>query len=320
MKVRTLPILSLLLICTDQLQAQIPGCTDKAAINYNSKATVNNGSCRYDTVSIATPLKYQQQDVLKESSGMVWWDSLLWQHNDGGGMTALYATDTSKPDIVRSVRVLNAYNLDWEDMAQDESNLYVGDFGNNANGARKNFRIYKMPKAEIEAKSGNSSVSSSVIQYRYEDQPEIQLPGPSDATDLDCEAMIAFNGKLYLFTKQWKSQKTVVYRLDTLAGEQVAKRMDSLDVQGLVTGADIHPSTGRIILTGYTKLGRRFLYLLYGFKGDAFFSGNKRKVWLKGIAQTESVAFIDGENIFISSEAISILKPTIEKVNLTRFF
>jgi hypothetical protein len=103
-----------------------------------------------------------------------------------------------------------------------------------------------------------------------------------------------------------------MYELSNKTGDQTAKRRDSLDVGALITGADVHPGSKRVVLTGYTKTGLRFLYLLSGFKGDNFFSGEQKKVLLAGPAQTESVAFINEKLLFIGSEAISVLKQKLE--------
>ncbi len=320
MTCRFYSILTILLLASLASHSQVEGCTDKAAINYDPKANANNGSCRYAPTFIMPILKCIQPTVLSENSGMIFWDNLLWQFNDGGGLPVLYAMDTLTNSIVRTVKLQDAYNLDWEDIAQDESYIYVGDFGNNLNGARPKFLIYKISKSDLIGKNGNFVVKPSIIQFTYEDQPMRPVIVPSNTTDWDCEAMISFENKLFLFTKQWKGKKTVVYELSKETGFNVAFRKDSLGVGGLITGADIHVEQKRILLTGYTISGERFIYLLYDFKGSNFFSGNKRKISLLGPQQTESVSFIDSNNIYIGSESFSILKPRLESVSLNDFF
>ncbi len=310
---------AVLLLIAFRSTAQVEGCTDKAAINYDAKAIVSNGSCRYAPISIMPILKCVQPASLAENSGMIFWDNLLWQINDSGGLPVLYAMDTLTNSIVRSVKIQDAYNLDWEDIAQDELYIYVGDFGNNLNGARPKFIIYKIAKSDLLGHVGNSVVTPTVIQFTYEDQPAHPLIVSANSTDWDCEAMISYKDKLYLFTKQWKGNKTVLYELSKEEGTQVAFRRDSMDVGGLITGADVDLGTQRIVLTGYSFSGERFLYLLYGFKGNDFFSGNKRKISLLGPQQTESVAFINSSYIFIGSESFSILKQRLEAVSLIDF-
>jgi hypothetical protein len=180
--------------------------------------------------------------------------------------------------------------------------------------------VYKIAKAMIVDSPRNLTIQPELITFRYEDMPEKPEVVSGNSTDWDCEAMIAYRNKLYLFTKQWKNNKTVVYELGKEAGMQIAKRRDSLDVGGLITGADIHAGSGRLALTGYTKAGLRFLYLFNGFKGDNFFSGQKRKIWLAGPAQTESVTFINEKLLFIGSEAISVLKQKLETLAVDTLF
>ncbi len=313
-------VLTFLILASLASYAQVEGCTDKAAINYDAKANVNNGSCRYAPTSILPILKCIQPPVLSENSGMIFWDNLVWQFNDGGGLPVLYAMDTLTNSIVRTVKLQDAYNLDWEDIAQDESSIYVGDFGNNLNGARPKFIIYKIAKSDLLGRVGNTVVKPTVIQFTYEDQPLHPVVLPANSTDWDCEALISYNDRLYLFTKQWKGNRTVLYELSKEDGVHVAVRKDSLDVGGLITGADVDLSTHRIVLTGYSFSGERFMYLLYDFKGNDFFRGNKRKISLLGPQQTESVAFINSNYIFIGSESFSILKQRLEAVSLINFF
>jgi hypothetical protein len=73
--------------------------------------------------------------------------------------------------------------------------------------------------------------------------------------------------------------------MEKTTGEQVAVKKDSLQVGGLITGADMHTGKGRIVLTGYSLSTGRFIYLLYDFPGTNFFSGNKRKIMLNGFFQ-----------------------------------
>jgi len=320
MAYRFYSVLTILLLASLASHAQVEGCTDKAAINYDAKANVNNGSCRYAPTSIVPVLKCIQPTVLSENSGMIFWDNLVWQFNDGGGLPVLYAMDTLTNSIVRTVKLQDAYNLDWEDIAQDESSIYVGDFGNNLNGARPKFIIYKIAKSDLLGHVGNSVVKPAVIQFTYEDQPLHPVVLPANSTDWDCEAMILYKDKLYLFTKQWKGNRTVLYELPKEEGVHVAVRKDSMDVGGLITGADVDLGTQRIVLTGYSFSGERFMYLLYDFKGSDFLRGNKRKISLLGPQQTESVAFINSNYIFIGSESFSILKQRLESVSLIEFF
>ena len=62
------------------------------------------------------------------------------------------------------------------------------------------------------------------------------------------------------------------------------------------------------------------MYLLYDFKGNNSLRGNKIKISLLGPQQTESVAFVNSNYIFIGSESFSILKQRLEALSLIDFF
>lgn len=301
-------------------KSQVAGCMDKVAANFNPKATVNNGNCVYAPVSVTPRLKFVFPPMLTENSGMIFWNNMIWLHNDSGGDPAIYGMDTMSNTIQRRILIKDAFNIDWEDIAQDATHIYVGDFGNNSNGARPNFKIYKIAKKDITDSSGNIKVKAEIIKFKYNNQPEKQVSVPANTTNWDCEAMIAYKDKLYLFTKQWKGNKTVLYELSKTAGEHVALFKDSLDVGGLITGADIQLSKGRIVLSGYNSSGQRFIYLLYGYKDNNFFAGNKRKIILNGPSQLESVSFISEKYIFLGSESFSIVKQRLETLDLEDFF
>ena len=279
--------------------------------------------CSLNAISqekIEPVFKFNQPGILSENSGMIFWDGLLWQHNDGGGDAAIYALDTLSNSITRRVSIKNGFNVDWEDIAQDEQFIYIGDFGNNNNGGRPKFTIYKVSKADIINTTGNISVNAEIIHYTYEDQPAVPVIGASNATNFDCEAMIALDDKIYLFTKQWKGNKTILYELNNSTNTQIAKLKDSLVVDGLITGGDIFKDKKRIVLTGYTKTGMRFLYILHDFMGSDFFKGSKQKIVLFGLAQTESVAFINEGYIFLGSEALMGIKPRLEMLSIKKYF
>lgn len=254
--------------------------------------------------------RFQQASALEENSGMVLWNGRLWQHVDGGGGPLLYETDTTDGRILRRIRVGGAANRDWEDIAQDPSYIYVGDFGNNADGARKDLAIYRVRKADLAVAPDSAEVPSQRIGFRYPDMPD-SVAAPN-RTDHDCEAMVFLDGRLLLFTKQWVSKATVLYRLPAEPGEYTAERLDAFDTDGMVTGADIDPSTGRIFLTGYTQMLSRFLWILYDFPGGMPFRGRQLRVPLAGPAQTESVACIDSDRLFLGSERFRILPARIE--------
>ena len=304
-------ISSLLAIGWQSAHAQA-GCTDPAATNYDSTAKSNNGSCQYANVKLNAALKFSLPKGLAENSGMIYWNNKIWIHNDGNNDPSLFEMDTTGK-VSRRIRITNALNMDWEDIAQDEKYVYVGDFGNNETGVRKNLRILRIAKKSL---LDTTVVKGELIQFTYGDQTDFNSPG-NGKTDFDCEAMVVVNGKIYLFTKQWVSAGTVLYELPAEPGTHVARKKGSLQTNGLVTAASYDPATRTIILVGYgVPLLNRFIYLLYDYKDDAFFSGNKRKMTINVSKQTEAV-FLLGKQVWISNEDSFFGAAAVEAIDLS---
>jgi hypothetical protein len=299
--------------------AQIYGCPDPAANNYNDSVTVNDGSCTYTQASITPKLKYNLNATVNESSGLLWWNKLIWTHNDSGGQPQLYGLDSSSGNITRTATITNAKNIDWEDIAQDGQYIYIGDFGNNANGNRTNLKIYRIKKSGIKKKD---SLKASVIHFSYSDQTDFS-PSGSNNTNFDCEAMIAYKDSLFLFSKDWKDGKTRLYKLPKNPGTYVAQKIGELNVDGLITGAEIISTKRVIVLTGYNTTVTPFIYLLYDFSGNDFFGANKRKIQVnESFTQVEGICALNNNNFYISNERfqkIITVPAKLQTINLSTF-
>lgn len=283
------------------LQAQVPvqGCTDALALNFNPEAVVNNGTCMYAAATVQPGASVGLPDAVKETSGLVLWGSHLYTHNDDTD-TALYALDTITGTIAETFPLPAVTNNDWEEMAQDEDYLYIGDFGNNADGNRNDLKILKISKESLQ--SGVPAVST--INFVYQGQDDYTAAG-SNNTDFDCEALIVSNDSIYLFTKQWVSRKTAVYVLPKTPGTFTASLKAVHDVNGLITGAAYVKDKRLVVLTGYSPTVQPFLYLLYDFKGHDFFSGNKRKIGLSlPFHQVEGIATANGIDYYVTNERL----------------
>ena len=92
-------------------------------------------------------------------------------------------------------------------------------------------------------------------------------------------------------------------------GDYIAQLRETMNVQGLITGADISED-GVVGLLGYNFSGVNIVWLCFDYQGANFFSGNKRKISL-GLAlnnsQTEAIAFRQGGYGYISSEQFASL-------------
>lgn len=296
------------------VQAQVYGCTDPLANNYNSAATVNNGKCAYNTTSYTPAIKVDPiSNILVESSGLQMAGNYLWSFNDGGGAAAIYRIDTLTNTILQTVNLGGATNVDWEDIAFDGIYFYVGDFGNNANGARTDLKIYKFPFSVIPdfTNTPNATIPSAqveTINFSYSDQPQPPVAAPGNSTDYDCEAMLIDGGKIHLFTKQWLSLGTAHYIINTtLPGNYILDTAETLPTGFLVTAADKAPGHGTIALLGYQNsgVGSHFLELLTGYTDGYYFNGNKRKINLPDasvMGQSEGLTFRDSTYGYLSNE------------------
>lgn len=279
--------------------AQLKGCPDPTAINYDSSATINNGSCTYNEAFIKPALRTKLAATVSETSGLMYWNKAVWTHNDSGGEPALYAMDSTTGKVIKKVTVTNATNVDWEDLAQDDTYIYIGDFGNNANGNRTDLKIYRVRKKDVRNKT---SVTASVISFSYNDQKDFSGTG-NNQTNFDCEAMIAYGDSLFLFSKDWTDNKTRLYKLPKKPGSYAAVNIGEWDVQGLITGAEIVPDKRVIVLSGYSASVSPFVCLLYDFTGNRFFDANKRKIPIsQSFLQMEGICAVTDTKFYISNE------------------
>lgn len=278
---------------------QIAGCTDPLSNNYNPLAAVNDGSCVYGSSSVSPLSTVTLPAAVVETSGLIKWGSSLITHNDSNDIK-LYALDTITGAVTQDFAITGVTNKDWEDIAQDEQYIYIGEFGNNSNGNRTNLRIIRVDKASLEA----GAPSTTNINFTYSDQTDLS-PRGNNNTDFDCEAMVVSQDSIYLFTKQWVSKKTSLYALPKTPGTHVAQLKGTLNVNGLITGAEYIADRRVVVLTGYSGTVQPFIYLLYDFNGHNFFSGNKRKISLSlSFHQTEGIASSNGLDYFITNEKL----------------
>jgi len=238
--------------------------------------------------------------TLDETSGLLIVDGAVWTHNDSGNRNELYQLDTLTGVVLRTVRLDNAANTDWEDLASDGRWVYVGDFGNNS-GSRRDLRVYRFPLADLRDPAV-TNVTVDTIRFTFADQT-IFTPA-NNANDFDCEAMVAMDDSLFLFSKNWLDQRTRLYALPAVPGDHAAVVLGSLDAQGLVTGAAWDPQGRRIALVGYTgDLATPFVWELAGFRGHDFFGGSAQRHELAlAFIQMEGIAWVRPGEVFLSSE------------------
>ena len=295
-------LISLLFITSTY--GQISGCMDPLSKNFNPKATENNGSCVYASAKIRAKSSQVLNDSLNETSGLIAFDNLLWTHNDDHD-TTIYGLD-SNGKIQKEIKLEKAKNNDWEEISQDSSYIYIGDFGNNFQGNRKNLHLLRIEKKSFLT---NNPVIDT-ISFSYSNQTDFSIQ-KDNSTDFDCEAFVVSQDSIYLFSKQWKQKKTGIYVLPKTPGNHIAQLKETINVDGLITGATLLASGKGIVLCGYSKILQPFLFLLYDYKNNDFSAGNKRKIKLHlPFRQIEGIATGDGKLFYVTNESF-IRKPFV---------
>jgi hypothetical protein len=300
-------LLAILLWLTFYPLAAQQGCTDPQASNYNPNATVNDGNCSYAITNYTLPQGISLNTTLNENSGLVYINGALWTFNDGGNAASLYRVNPATGQILQTVPVNNATNVDWEDITADDQYLYIGDFGNNANGNRQNLKIYKISLTDL-YNDPVLGVYAEVINFTYADQTDFTPKGENN-TEFDCEAFFVKNGQLHLFSKDWIGPlyQTKHYIVPTAPGSHVATLEETFNVNGAITGADVaRDNTNEIVLIGYSITNADlFMWVLFDYLDNLFFTGNKRRIGLGSVVQKgqiEGITFAGGGFGYIASE------------------
>lgn len=233
-------------------------------------------------------------EVLKENSGLFLFNNKLFTFNDGGNSSEIFEIDKISGKIEKVFKT-NLMNKDWEAMATDSANFYVGDFGNNA-GARKDLMIYKIP-----FDGEKIADSAKVISYFYPEQNDFSNRNLNN--DFDAEAMIFLNGKIHIFTKEWVSKATSHYVVDPeITENQPAQKIENFQTDYVVTDAAYFQQ--KLYLIGYTKKTEVFLSIFKETETGIFFKEKPKKYYLGSalsIGQIEGIE-ADENGIYISGE------------------
>ena len=234
--------------------------------------------------------KYTLPLALEETSGLTLLNDTLWTHNDSDNEAALYAIST-KGALLKKIALPTTSNIDWEDITAVSGNLVIADMGNNF-GTRKNLYLLEVIPSE------NSMEVFDSIPFHY---PEQNYYGFQLNTPFDAEGLIAIENNLVVFTKNRKTQTTELYIVS--CENEGAKKIGSLAVGSLITGADYNAELKMLVLTGYGKNFQQYLYVIRDFNLSLSPKPKINQVILelKG-AQVEAVAIIDSQHVWITSE------------------
>ena len=253
---------------------------------------------KLDTLDLVTHPKIQKFELSKkinETSGLTIFKDTIYTFNDSGGENEIYQlSETGK--ILKTLKIPNSKNIDWEDMTSSNDCIYIADTGNNL-GNRKDLKIYSF---------NPSTNSTEILHFNYKNQ--IDFPVNSNRkTDFDCESVIYYNGKLHLFSKEWTSNQTKHYILHLNKSNQVLEEIETFNVEMLATGVTIF--NDNFYLVGYTRNG---IVSLYQFEisnsSDLFFKKQPQKTYLgfsPTIGQIEAITS-NSKGLYISGEEIKV--------------
>ncbi len=258
---------------------------------------ITTTSCsNYGQLKLITDLP----NKLEENSGIISLkDSTVWVVEDNGNKDEIYKVNY-KGDILKTLKVKNGDNDDWEDLAKDSlGNVYIADIGNNQN-ERKNLTIYKIPNPDIEP---GDKIDAKKIKFKYPEQKE--FPPKDDSLFYDAEAIFHHKDKLFIITKNRSNPFTgdaYIYTVPDIPGKYNATLVGKINLCSdwktcQITGVDISPKGDRIVALSYGKL-----FVFSQFEWDDFSKGKIVEIDLGTRTQLESVCFLDDSTLLLSDE------------------
>jgi hypothetical protein len=235
---------------------------------------------------------YPLSKIIEETSGLEIIGDYFITHNDSKGYPILYYL-SKEGKIIKRREVKSAVNKDWEDITKDDKYIYISDTGNNYSN-RKDLKIYKIPINE------NSAEKTQIISFNYPEQDSFKI---NTNTIFDAEGLISIDDKLLIFTKNRKKKITEIYSIPKIQGDYRAKKIKTLNVNSIITGADYNSDFKLLALTSTIDFTEYYLITVSDFN---LYSNNDYQInMIKipiGKTQVEAVKIIDKNNFWITSE------------------
>lgn len=248
--------------------------------------------------------KFELPNAVEETSGLLFLEGKIITHNDSGDYANLYEIDSLSGNLLRTIRINNASNVDWEDLANDDTYIYIGDFGNN-NGTRTDLKIYRILKSQFKE---STNISADIISFSYEDQSNFNS---SNEHSFDAEAFVIYHDSILIFTKNRGDFKTNVYKIPKTTGNHTATKISTANVNGLITGATYNKNDDSFFLCGYDSYLIPFLIYVNENRmpgDDIFFSGFQKTSLYSELgqgSQVEGITHIEHGKYYISRELYS---------------
>lgn len=280
-----------------------------------------------DTLELITRLDHP---ALTEVSGMTAssWPNVFWLHNDSGDEARLFAINSEgkilMPGYLASryqsepwpgLKILNAWNVDWEDITRaPDGTVFVTDLGNNGN-SRRDLGIYVL--AEPNPLAIAQSRALTFLPVRYPDQQQF----PAKLWHFDCEAVFHADGTLYFLTKHRKPGEIVgwetgskLYRLDTQFSDRdnVLTEVSQSPELALATAADLSGDQQHLAVLTYLGV---WLYRKPA-EGDDWLSGQSRYISLprEQLKTSEAMTWSSESTLLIANEEGDLLRLTLDSL------
>ena len=116
-------------------------------------------------------------------------------------------------------------------MAENNTHTFIADIGKNY-GSREDLKIFTILKSDFKE---SNKVSAETISFSYEDQTIFS--SQANSPNFDAEGIVICENQVFIFTKNWADLKTSVYKIPLTAGNHVASKVSTANVEGLITGA-----------------------------------------------------------------------------------
>ena len=255
-------------------------------------APTGNNVCQLPVSSAALP------PALEETSGVAASRAhagVYWSHNDSGGDPAVFAID-SAGRILAAVRVADAHNRDWEDIAIGPCTpggpdcLFIAEIGDNSE-RYGNVAVYRIPEPDPSADS--VSPAADIFRFTYPD-------GPRDA-----EGVFVNDGGIHVVSKG-RSGPIELFRIPppyqgsrTVQAELVQRLLPPpTSASSQVTAAAWDPERNRVALRTYS--GLRFFHT----DGDSLAPlGRAADLVAPRQRQGEGIDFLPADRMVATGEA-----------------
>jgi hypothetical protein len=261
-KIRSVPFATLFLVSLAVLAAvAVPGTT---------RAAADDGPRKLCTI---------KDPRIGESSGLAAsrrHPGIVYTFNDSGGRPQVYALG---PDCRTraTLTFAGARNRDWEAMALGPDGIYVGDIGDNLDGAWPYVTVYRIPEP---ASLRSQTLRATAYRIKYAD-------GPRNAETMMIDPR---SGRLYIASKAFG---------DSLYEGPKKLRTRGFNIMHKVSGAPFYATDGAFAPDGRT-------FVIRGYWDAEIYKAPGKKIAdvpIPSQKQGEGITFTaDGRSLLISSE------------------